>query len=290
MIDGQDERRTQLTRHRIVSASAVAALSLLMSGQSWPQQPPPGGPPSGDPPPLFGISSDPKLLAPLPPPPAEVLEQFPPSTDPRNLEGIWLAERLPMPPPGSGLSIPFTDAAKQRMQRRAQRQREADAQGKVLITEAGRCRPMGNIGIGADLFPAEIIQTPHKIVILNEEGRGRWTIHLNGEHPKNVKTSFFGHSIGRWEGNTLVVDSVGLYGADGFIGAGAHSDKARIVSRLRKSDDGSKLELTTTIYDPETYTQPFEGRMTISHWHPELSILEFQCEENLEGAREGMIE
>ena len=286
MIEDQDERRARMTRHRIVSASAVAALSLSMSGHLWAQQPPPG-----DPPPLFSISSDPKLLAPLPPPSAEMLKKFPPSTDPRNFEGTWLAERLTMRPPGSGPSIPYTDAAKQRMQQRAQRQREADAQGKVLLTDAGRCRPMGGMGIGADLFPAEIIQTPDKIVILNEEGRGRWIIHLNGEHPKNLKASHFGHSIGRWEGDTLVIDSVGLSAVtDGFVGAGMHSEKARIVSRLRKSDGGNTLELTSTIYDPETYTRPFEGRKTISHWHPELSVLEFQCEENMEGAREGIIE
>jgi hypothetical protein len=68
------------------------------------------------------------------------------------------------------------------------------------------------------------------------------------------------------------------------------SDKARIVSRLRKSADGSKLEMASTTYDAEAYTQPVEATKAVSAWHPELTLLEFQCEENSEGAREAMVE
>lgn len=308
----KDEKGSvRATVRGFVSASAwtVAALCVLMSGGSWAQEPPPfpaggpppGGPPGGPPPsegfPVggpagfgVGLSSDPKLLAPLPPPSAEVLKQYPPSPDPHNLEGIWLAEARPFPAMGQLPQLPFTDAAKQRLQQLTKRQRDADAQGKVLLTDSGRCRPMGAIGVGGDLFPAEIIQTPEKLVILQEEGRTRWVIHLKGEHPKSLTPSFFGHSVGHWEGDTLVVDTVGLRASDGMFGIGMRSDQARIVSRMRKTDGGMKLELASTVYDPQTYTQPFEDHKSVSTWHPELLMLEFQCEENLEGAREGMVE
>jgi len=59
---------------------------------------------------------------------------------------------------------------------------------------------------------------------------------------------------------------------------------------MRKIDGGQKLEQTSTIDDPKTYTQPMEGRKVVSYWHPGLMLLEFQCEENMEGAREGMAE
>lgn len=256
-----------------------------------PPSAPPGpdlnaGSPSG-----FGttISSDPKLLKPLPPPPEEALRQYPPSPDPRNLEGVWLADPMPFPT-GALPQLPLTDAAKQNVADRLRRQREADAQGKTLLTDAGRCRPMEGIGVGSELFPAEIIQTPDKIVVLNEEGRGRWVIHLNGKHPQHVTPTHFGHAIGHWEGDTLVVDTIGLRASEGAFGKGMRGDQARVVSHLRKSAGGSRLELTSTIYDSKTYTQPFDGGKSMASWHPELTVLEFQCEENMEGAREGMVE
>lgn len=283
---GRNRSRAMTGGVAFAGASAAKALALLIASHAFAQEPPPAGGPTGA---GFSMSSDPKLLAPLPPPSEEALKRNPPSSDPRNLEGIWLSGARVFPGPG-GPQMPFTDSAKQRLQKNMQRARDADAQGKVLVTDSGRCRPMANIGIGADLFPAEIIQAPDKIAILQEEGRTRWVIHMNGEHPKDLTPSYFGHSLGRWEADTLVVDTVGVRASDGMFGFGMRSDKARIVSRLRKADGGRKLELTTTTHDPETYTQPVEGPKAVSIWHPELAFLEFQCEENLEGAREGMIE
>lgn len=285
---------------RIVHAGvwAMAAMAVFMSDQALSQQAPslpaagspadaaPVGSPGGG---GTTISSDPKLLAPLPPPSAEVLRESPPSPDPRNLEGVWVADPQPFPTGGIP-QLPYTETAKQYEMRRMQRQREADAQGKVLLTAAGRCRPMEGIGIGSELFPAEIIQASDKVVILNEEGRGRWVIYMNGKHPQDVKLTHFGHSIGHWENNTLVVDTVGLSRSEGGFGRTLRGDKARIVSRLSKSDGGMRLELVSTLYDSETYTQPFEAIKTSATWHPEVALLEFQCEENIEGAREGMVE
>lgn len=283
--------------HGVTAAGACAAtaLALLIGSHAFAQEPPPGGiPPSNaataGAPPGLSTSKDPKLLAPLPPPSAEDLKRNPPSPDPRNLEGIWLSAPRTFFGPPPGAAMPYTDSAKQRQQKMMQRAREADTQGKVVLSDAGRCRPMGGIGVGGDLFPGEIIQTPDKIVILQEEGRGRWVIHMKGEHPKDLTPSFFGHSVGRWEGDTLVVDTVGLRATDGMFGFGMRSDKARVVSRLRKVAGGGKLEMTSTTHDPETYTQPFQGPKDVYDWHPELAFLEFQCEENMEGAREGMIE
>lgn len=282
---------------------AMAALSALMAGQAWAQQPspptsgfPPGGPPVGaisaDSPGGSGttVATERKLLAPLPPPSAEVLKQNPPSRDPHILEGVWLSEPYSFPA-GGRPQLPLTEAAKQHMAIRAQRQREANAQGRVLLTESGRCRPMESIGIGTPLFPAEIVQTPDKIIVLSEEGRGRWVIHLIDQHPKDVKPTYFGHSVGHWENDTLVVDTIGLRSSEIVFGKeGLRSDKARVVSRLRKFDGGQKLELISTTYDSEIYSRPVDTDKAVSSWHPELSLLEFQCEENTKGAREGMVD
>jgi hypothetical protein len=114
---------------------------------------------------------------------------------------------------------------------------------------------------------------------------------LIDQHPKDVKPTYFGHSVGHWENDTLVVDTIGLRSSEIVFGKeGLRSDQARVASRLRKSDGGQKLELISTTYDSEIYSRPVDADKAVSSWHPELSLLEFQCEENTEGAREGMVE
>jgi hypothetical protein len=215
------------------------------------------------------------------------LKAKPPVADPKNLEGTWLAQVVPMGPNPFVLSpATYTEKAQRIINQQKQIQHDADAKGEVVLSDSGRCRPGNGIAIGADLFPAEIIQGKNEIVILNEELRGRWVIHMNRGHRNDIKDSYFGDSVGHWEGDTLVVDTTGLRTTFGMTGM--YSDKARIVSRLRKIDGGKKLELTTTTFDPETYLQPIDGGKITSYWHPGVQMLEFQCEENMEGAREGM--
>jgi hypothetical protein len=224
------------------------------------------------------LSDDPKLLAPLPPPPPG---SEPPSPDPRKLEGTYIVEAGPggLGGPFGGPPPPYTPKA----QKASQRQTEMMRKGTPLGGTSARCRPMEAIGIGADLFPAEIAQGTGKVVIFSEEGRGRWVIHLDSEHPKQLTPGYWGHSVGHWEGNTLVIDTIGFNGKHDF-----QSTQTHIVSRLRKLGDGRKIELQTTTTDPENYTSPVVRTKT-GTWHPELGMLEFQCEENLEGAREGLI-
>jgi len=223
------------------------------------------------------ISDDPKLLAPLPPPPPD---SEPPSPDPRNLEGTYIANAIPNG--GGPMGGPMPPYSPKGMQLK-QREMEMMMKGTPLGGTSGRCRPMEAIGIGADLFPAEIAQTKDKVVVLSEEGRGRWVIYLNREHPKQLTPSYWGHSVGHWEGDTLVVDTIGFNGEHKF-----QSTQTHVVSRLRKLGDGRNIELKTITTDPEYYARPFERTVT-AIWHPEVSMLEFQCEENLEGAREGLI-
>lgn len=232
-------------------------------------------PPSGG----FGggmrLSDDPKLLAPLPPPPPD---SAPPSPDPRNLQGTYIANAIPGGPM-AGPIPPFSPKGMQIMQR----QMEMMFKGTPLGGTSARCRPMEAIGVGADLFPAEIVQSKDKMVVLSEEGRSRWVIYLDREHPKQLQPSYWGHSVGHWEGDTLVVDTIGFNGEHTF-----QSTQSHIVSRLRKVGDGRTIELKVTTVDPEYYSRPHE-KVSTAIWHPEVNMLEFQCEENLEGAREGLI-
>jgi hypothetical protein len=222
------------------------------------------------------LIAHPKELAPLPPPPPG---SAPPIADARNLSGIWLALPLKFGPGGPPFGqIKYTPKALKAAEYRA----KLTAEGRPPASDAARCRPMNDVGIGADLFPAEIIQTPTEVVVLQEEGRGRWEIYLDRGHPRHLRPSFWGDSVGHWEGDTLVIDTTGFNGEEEDTTTSTH-----LVSRLRKLDGGSKLELQVTATDPQQYLQPFTRTMH-ANWHPELKLLEFQCEENMTGAMEGL--
>lgn len=217
-----------------------------------------------------------RSLPPLPP------DAPPPSADPRDFEGTWLADDNPIGvggPPGFGPVPPYTPEAAKQQKKVA----EMIAKGTPPAEAAAKCRPTTLFRIGFDIYPAEIVQSQDKIVILGEEGRTRWQIFMNRDHPKKVQPTFSGDSVGRWEGNTLVVDTVGLNGQIGVLSPNAH-----VTSKIRKINGGKQLELTISIDDPVNYTKPYRQTVTAS-WRPDVSMLEYQCEENMEGAREGLL-
>lgn len=220
-----------------------------------------------------------KASKPFPPPPPDAA---PPPADPRDFSGTWLGNENPIGvggPPGFGPMPPYTPQAAKQQQRVA----ELIGQGRPPAEAGAKCRPTTLFRVGFDIYPAEIAQSRDKIVILGEEGRTRWQIFLNRDHPKKVQPTFFGHSVGHWEGDTLVVDTVGLNGQIGVLSPNAH-----VTTKIRKINGGKQLELTILIEDPVNYTQPYQQTIT-SSWRPDIPVLEYQCEENMEGAKEGLL-
>ncbi len=220
--------------------------------------------------------------APLPPPPPG---SQPPSTNPRSFEGFWLGPSLgPGPDAPIVLAPPsYTQQAAATLQRWQRLTGKAPPRGGF----ATQCRPAASMAFrtGADLFPAEIVQERDEVVILNEEGRGRWQIAMKRGHPHNLKPTYWGDSIGHWEGNTLVIDTTGVYAqaeSQNIIDPNTH-----MVTRIRKIDGGRRLEVTTTFIDPQIYTRPYQT-LAYAHWHPELRLLDYQCEENPVGAGLGV--
>jgi hypothetical protein len=233
-----------------------------------------GGDGAGGAPTTLGVSAS-RRLPPLP------ADAPPPSADPRDFAGVWLADNNPIAvggPPGFGPEPPYTPPTAKQQQMVVQMIK----QGRPPAEAAAKCRPSTLFRIAFDIYPGEIIQSPDTVVILGEEGRTRWQIFMNRRHPKNVPASFFGHSVGHWEGDTLVVDTIGLNGKIGVL-----SPQAHVTSKFRKTDAGRKLELTIIIEDPLNYTKPYQ-QVTSASWRPDMQMLEYQCEENLEGAKEGL--
>lgn len=225
-------------------------------------------------------ASELKLLSALPPPSPG---SQPPSPDPRNFQGTWYVAKANAPRirEGNRVMPPYTEARL----KREQYKREMNDKGQPIAGLTGSCRPPSGaaLHIGADQFPSEIVQNSTQVVILNEEMRGRWQILLTDRHPAALQPSYFGDSIGHWEGDTLVAETVGFNGRDDN-----YSTEAKVISRLRKLDGGRQIELKQTVIDPQNYTRPVEST-GISSWNPDLQMLEFQCEENMRSTRSGLL-
>ena len=131
-----------------------------------------------------------------------------------------------------------------------------------------------------DPFPWRIIQTPRLIVFLFEGNVHSYRqIFMDGGHPKDLDPLWYGDSRGRWEGNTLVVDTVGFNDRTWFDGVGhPHTEKLHVIERYRRPDS-THLEFEVTIDDPGAYTRPF----TLFGHSPLLvntEIMEYFCIEN----------
>ena len=124
--------------------------------------------------------------------------------------------------------------------------REANAKilaGGVPFTAANRCWPPGVPGImGFTAEPVMFLQNPKDVTIIYQRGQVVRRIYLNEQHPANLKPSWMGHSIGRYEGDTLVVDTIGLNDKtymDNF--PIPHSEQIHVIERYRIVPGGREL-------------------------------------------------
>jgi len=130
-------------------------------------------------------------------------------------------------------------------------------------------------------YPWKIVQTPSLIVFLYEGNIHTYRqVFMDGRvHPQDADPTWYGHSTGKWEGNTLVVDTVGFNDKFWFdFAAHPHTEKLHITERYRRPDLG-RLDFDVTIDDPGTFTRPF----TLYGHSPLLTnteIIEYICNEN----------
>ena len=126
----------------------------------------------------------------------------------------------------------------------------------------------------------KIVQTPTLIVMLNEGTPGFRQIFLDGRpHPKDPDPTWQGHAIGRWEGDTLVVETVGFNDKSWLLPEGfPHTDQMRMIERYRRLDLGN-MTREVSIIDPGAFTKPLERRIA---WQltPGEDLLESICTEN----------
>ena len=146
-----------------------------------------------------------------------------------------------------------------------------------------RCLPHGVPRINANgLFPIKIVQTPSLVVILYEQLNLFRQVFLDGRTwSDDLNPTWLGYSTGRWEGDTLVVDTRGFNGKtwlDTQKGRAA-SEALHVVERFRRTKVGD-LEVVVTIDDPKTYAKPWTTTAQHFTLQPATDLLEFICNEN----------
>ena len=215
-----------------------------------------------------------------------------------NLSGLWVTESAPrellarLIPDGTNgageeplsqyfinifsdfqpSDVPFLpDAAKQFEQR---------ARAFTQTSPLSHCLPEGMPLVEMAPAPYKIIQTPGIIAMLYERDTTYRQVYTDGRSlPIDPQPSWLGYSAGKWEGDTLVVNTNGLNDRGWLDARGhTHSEALRITERFHRRDFGH-MEVQMTFDDPRTYSKPFTIKLQ-QHLMPDTDLLESYCAEN----------
>jgi len=141
------------------------------------------------------------------------------------------------------------------------------------------CLPPGMPGIMGQPYPMEFLLTPGKVTIVIEAYTQVRHIYTDGRPlPADPDPKFFGTSIGRWEGDSLVAETVGFNEHVQLARGVGHGDRMKIVERFSLADPAT-MTIETTITDPEAVAAPYTTRATLRR-HRDWTISEYVCEEN----------
>ena len=178
-----------------------------------------------------------------------------------DLSGVWLVDTDPYPE--QSVRLPAINRP---------------APERTELNTGTRCLPSGlPVPNSAPPWLAKFVQTPTLIVILSEGVPGFRQVFLDGRaHPIDPNPTWMGHSIGVWDGDTLVVDTVGFNGK--LPAGGPSTEQLHMVERYRRVEFG-RLETRVTFEDPGALSQPLNRSAT---WDlaPGEEIMEFVCENN----------
>ena len=146
-----------------------------------------------------------------------------------------------------------------------------------------RCLPSGGPRLFHTPYGFEFVDVPEekRIYMIEVGGPHTWRmIYMDGRpHPKNLDPTFFGHSVGHWERDTLVVDTVGFNERFWLTREGIpHTEALHLTERFTRTDYNT-LKYQATIDDPGAYTRPWTGGWII-RWQPNQELYEYLCQDN----------
>ena len=204
--------------------------------------------------------------------PAGVASAQAPAAGRPDLNGFWVNQYTPDLSVALGGQPPFTEFG-------AERWRTVD----TSKDPTGICLPVGPSRAFTAPFPFVLVQSADTIGILFEYQSIWRAIFMDGRpHPEDIDDYpyFMGHSIGRWEGDTLVVDTTGIDERSWLDTAGhEHSAKLRLTERLQKTGPDT-MTWTVTYTDPVYFTRPWSITRTFTRGKPGDRLLPYTCNEN----------
>jgi hypothetical protein len=153
---------------------------------------------------------------------------------------------------------------------------EAVLSGKPMWSPSARCRATGPAFLLTPAQPMFFVQTAKQVAMLHQHDNDVRRIHLNVPHSANVKPSWYGESVGRYEGDTLVIDTIGFTDktfVDNF--RTPHSEKLHTIERLRLVEDGKFIEIEAVIEDPAIFLKPLH--VTKRSRRVEGGLAEWRC-------------
>ena len=202
---------------------------------------------------------------------------------PNRASGLG-SESEPEAPPAAPAPIPEPPLKPEHLEEWRATQAEIEAlteQGLPPANNYSACIPDGMPAMMQGMFPMEVLETPGQVTVIQEAYNQVRRIHLDEElmAPEDAEPRFAGHSVGRWEGDTLVVETVGVKDYVVFRNV-PHSSRMRITERIRlTASDGEFMENRITVTDPEYLTAPWEWTWMYRRW-PGYKLQEYICEDN----------
>jgi hypothetical protein len=225
---------------RLGVAFAVLVATSLTVGAQAPAAPPAAAPAAA--PAQLGALAPANLAKPRPKPPFDVT-------------GLWLHgggqnNGFRFNPPEGAKVTPSTQA-------HLDAARKAQAEGRPYRDDIGQCWPAGMPVIMTRVWPIAMVQLPTVIYMTSEFMNSLRIVYLDGRphsEPDVVVPTHNGESIGRWEGDTLVIDTKYFIGHHHWLDSGIPiSDQAHLVERIRKIDNGATLEIEFAMTDPKSW-------------------------------------
>ena len=238
---------------RLAAAPVLLLASVPLAAQ-WLHYPTPGMPRTPD--------GKPNLSAPAP--------KMPDGKP--DLSGIWASadNKYLQNLAADGIEVPFQPWAEKLYKERSENL------GKGRPSE--RCLTHGVTDFDALGINWKIIQTPGMIAVLYEAYNHYRQIFLDGRPlPKPTQPAYLGYSVGRWEGETLVVETTGFNDV-GWLDDGGHpqTEALHVTERFRRRDFGH-MDLQLTIDDPKAYTKPWGPTLRLN-FQPDDELMESICE------------
>ena len=194
------------------------------------------------------------------------------TSGPADLNGLWQGPYTPNLAAAYGKELPFTPHGAEKW-----------AKVDTANDPTGFCLPVGPArGIQAP-FPFQIVHTGAMVAVLFEYQRTYRMIYTDGRKPPDDIHDYpewMGFSTGRWDGDTLVVDTIAIDDRTWLDTAGhQHSDKLRLTERFRKISD-TTIEWSVTFDDPVFFTQPWTVTRPLTRGKPADRVMSYSCNEN----------